>query len=145
MFPTLETGYFWADLCYRFNVFPLRPPAPLPREARRTAHATIEPLSIDRRALEAWQSAPWPGNTRQLENEVERAVIIESDSLLRVPESHPIPSPSRVSANVRTELQSRERLAIEAALIYDQRQSCGPGRRGSSARIEAVYTRVPHP
>jgi len=91
----VEAGRFRPDLYYRLNVFPVHMP-PL-RDRREdipalVAHFVVKhaarhqrPITkIDRRAFEAWQNADWAGNIRELENEVERAVILASDSVLRV-------------------------------------------------------------
>ncbi len=83
----VETGTFRRDLFYRLNVFPIRLP---PLSARRAA---ILPLAehFARRAASAFGKAPpeispaaaqallahrWPGNIRELQNVIERAVIV---------------------------------------------------------------------
>ncbi|HEY3742120.1 MAG TPA: sigma 54-interacting transcriptional regulator [Bryobacteraceae bacterium] len=135
----VEAGRFRADLYYRLNVFPVHLPPLRDRAedipalvahfaAKHAARHNRQITRIDRRALDQWQSASWPGNIRQLENEVERAVIIASDSVLRAAEARPKDSapPARLPhqvpkaaelGTVRGELESRERQAIEAALL----------------------------
>jgi transcriptional regulator with GAF, ATPase, and Fis domain len=83
----IEAGAFRSDLFYRLNVFPLELP-PL-RERRED----IEPLAmhfirrcainvgkniqgINKKSLELLQSYAWPGNIRELQNVVERSVIV---------------------------------------------------------------------
>ena len=81
----IRSGSFREDLFYRLNVIPIRVP-PL-RERRDEiplfAHHFLGTLSTSRphrtllsgRALEAMTSYDWPGNVRQLRNEIERALV----------------------------------------------------------------------
>ena len=139
----VEAGRFRADLYYRLNVFPVHLPPLRERAedipalvahfaAKHAARHNRKITRIDRRALDEWQSASWPGNIRQLENEVERAVITASDSVLRAPDSatpRAIPhltSKAATPVNVRTDLESRERqCAIESALVKTRGQIAG--------------------
>ena len=87
---------FREDLFYRLNVFPIEIPPlrerpediPLlvehftTRIARRM-HKDIRTVPED--AMEALTNASWPGNVRQLENLIERAVILTQNSELNVP------------------------------------------------------------
>jgi transcriptional regulator with GAF, ATPase, and Fis domain len=91
----IQEGEFRADLYYRLNVFPINMPAlrerrediPLlvqffaqkygPRVGRR-----IE--SVDAQTLERLSTYPWPGNIRELENIIERALILSTTPVLRV-------------------------------------------------------------
>jgi transcriptional regulator with GAF, ATPase, and Fis domain len=91
----VQEGEFRADLYYRLNVFPINMPAlrdrkediPLlvqffaqkyaPRVGRR-----IE--SIDAQTLQRLSGYPWPGNIRELENIIERALILSTTSVLRI-------------------------------------------------------------
>src|SRR3989441_943745 len=87
---------FRADLFYRLNVFPIHVP-PLRERAEdipllvrhfvqyfaRRMNRTIETISSD--AMERLTRYPWPGNIRELENLIERAVILTVGPVLRVP------------------------------------------------------------
>ncbi len=89
-------GCFRSDLYYRLNVFPLvLPPLrersddipPLVRHftqrfARRMGRR-IE--TIPSAVMEALVRYPWPGNIRELQNVIERAVILSHGSSLQVP------------------------------------------------------------
>jgi DNA-binding NtrC family response regulator len=88
-------GRFRQDLYYRLNVFPISiPPLRDRREdipvlaqrfaARSAAEAGKEIQGFESEALELLCSYDWPGNVRQLQNTVERAVILSTDALLRV-------------------------------------------------------------
>jgi transcriptional regulator with GAF, ATPase, and Fis domain len=83
----VQAGRFRADLYYRLNVFPVQIP-PL-RERREDIPLLAEhflkkfheqygkkTLGLSDRALEACQQYAWPGNIRELENVVERGVIL---------------------------------------------------------------------
>jgi PAS domain S-box-containing protein len=109
----IREGAFRADLYYRLNVFPVNLPAlrerrediPMlvrffvqrygPRVGRRVE--TIEPETMERLV-----DYEWPGNIRELENIVERALILNSSSALRIdPEVLPsAPAPRRVELAV---------------------------------------------
>jgi formate hydrogenlyase transcriptional activator len=87
---------FRSDLYYRLNVFPIKLPPlrdridDIPRLVRHFAskHANRMKKQIDTipvetmRALSRWH---WPGNIRELENFIERAVILSRGSVLNVP------------------------------------------------------------
>lgn len=92
----VEEGRFRSDLYYRLNVFPIT----LPSLRERTgdipllAHYFLEKYSrrmgkkiesISPDTLQAFSRYPWPGNVRELEHFIERAVILTSGSILRVP------------------------------------------------------------
>ena len=81
------TGVFRKDLFYRLNVFPIEIP-PL-RERREDISTLVEYFirrfareagkkigTIEKRTLELLESYDWPGNIRELQNVIERSVII---------------------------------------------------------------------
>jgi transcriptional regulator with GAF, ATPase, and Fis domain len=83
----IQEGRFREDLFYRLNVLPLKVP-PL-RERREDIPELVQhfldqyarrskkpALTVDDDALALLKAAPWPGNIRQLENVIERAVVI---------------------------------------------------------------------
>ena len=89
-------GQFRSDLYYRLNVFPIsipplrERPEDIPllvrhfvREAARRLHKAIDTIPSD--TMTALAEYQWPGNIRELENVVERAVILCRGSVLRVP------------------------------------------------------------
>lgn len=101
----VRDNQFRSDLYYRLDVFPIVLP-PL-RERREDIeplvrhfvdvfacrmHKTIE--DIPEETLAAFASYPWPGNIRQLQNLIERAVILSKDGLL--------PNPLPLSASDQT-------------------------------------------
>ncbi|MCY1416588.1 Phenol regulator MopR [compost metagenome] len=87
----VRQGRFRADLFYRLNVFPVRIPAL--RDRREDIPLLIEhflarlhesygkkTLGLSDRALEACLQYAWPGNIRELENLMERGVIITDEN-----------------------------------------------------------------
>ena len=87
---------FRSDLYYRLNVVPIsipplrERPEDIPllvhhflREAARRMNKTIDTVPPD--TMDALTDYQWPGNIRELENVVERAVILSPGSVLRVP------------------------------------------------------------
>jgi two-component system response regulator AtoC len=93
LFKEVEDGRFREDLYYRLNVINLHMP-PL-RERRSDIPVLIEhfldkyrykpgapPTKISEEALELLENYDWPGNVRQLENEIERAVTLSHGNVI---------------------------------------------------------------
>ncbi|HEY2236431.1 MAG TPA: sigma 54-interacting transcriptional regulator [Candidatus Angelobacter sp.] len=92
----IRNGQFREDLFYRLNVFPIEIP-PLrerPSDIPLLVHYFVSRFSrrmqkqiktIPKRAMETLASAAWPGNIRELENFIERAVILTQGTELNVP------------------------------------------------------------
>ena len=89
-------GQFRSDLYYRLNVFPISVP-PL-RDRREDIPALVSHFvkmfsrrmgkhvdSIPPETIAAFEGYPWPGNIRELQNLVERAVILSRDGVLQNP------------------------------------------------------------
>ena len=127
----VEAGEFREDLYYRLNVFPIRVPPlrerpdDIPRLVRsfRLAFARrndVDPPAFSDEALEQMAAYDWPGNVRQLENYVTRALIEHSDRD-EVPFEEPeslggpgVSSPSRVLLERARDLEwSLDRLERE--------------------------------
>jgi formate hydrogenlyase transcriptional activator len=138
---------FRQDLWYRLNVFPIQLPAlrervddiPLLVEyliERYATRAGKKIRTINKRTLELFQTYDWPGNIRELQNVIERAVILcESDTfaveerwLQR--ESSP---PSRPTMPLVAARAEHERALIEAALAACRGRVSGPA--GAAAKL----------
>jgi formate hydrogenlyase transcriptional activator len=91
----IEAGRFRADLFYRLNVFPIEIP-PL-RERRsdipKLVAFSLSRLSkrlgkkvegVSRESMDNLLNYPWPGNIRELQNVIERAVIVSAEPILRL-------------------------------------------------------------
>jgi formate hydrogenlyase transcriptional activator len=94
----VEAGTFRLDLFYRLNVFPIRVPSLRERKddipllakyfIERFARSTAKKIkNVDRKALELLQAYDWPGNIRELQNVIERAVILCDGARLSINES----------------------------------------------------------
>ncbi len=92
----VKAGRFRKDLYYRLNVFPIFIP-PL-RERREDIRLMVWSFvkefqekmgkridSIPKRCMESLQSYLWPGNVRELRNVIERAVILNTGTVLQIP------------------------------------------------------------
>jgi len=109
----VENGTFRSDLFYRLNVFPLAvPPLRERREdianlvryfAQRYARRTnrhIETVSAE--TVAALERYHWPGNIRELENLIERAVILSPSPILHIPVSELKSNPDGRAAGLPT-------------------------------------------
>jgi formate hydrogenlyase transcriptional activator len=91
----VEAGRFRSDLFYRLNVFPLELP-PL-RERRSDIPQLVafclsrfsqrlgkKVHGVSRESMENLMNYPWPGNIRELQNVIERAIILSAEPTLRL-------------------------------------------------------------
>jgi len=141
----IEDKTFRSDLYYRLNVFPLVVP-PL-RERREDIPLLVEYFlhrfakragkrinRITKNTLNILESYDWPGNIRELQNVVERAVIVSNSDELYIDErwlsgrraKAPAGAPpNQFKAQSRT-LRTEEKDAIEAALYESKGRIAGP-------------------
>jgi formate hydrogenlyase transcriptional activator len=134
-------GTFRSDLFYRLNVFPIKVP---PLRERREDIPVLVAYFIDRyarkagrrfrgvskKSLELLQSYPWPGNIRELQNIIERSVIVCDTENFSVDESWLSRPPLASEPNGRPELsrklEAQEKEMIEAALRESGGRVSGP-------------------
>jgi transcriptional regulator with GAF, ATPase, and Fis domain len=150
----VAAGTFRQDLLYRLNVFPIRVPPLRERKddipvlvqylveqsARRAGKKIAE---VRKKTLDLLQAYEWPGNIRELQNVIERAVILSDGNALSVDETWlqrrlnqqpgPTVSPVGMLADDRKEFVHRERRTIEGALAACQGRISGP--RGAAAKL----------
>jgi PAS domain S-box-containing protein len=145
---TIGTGAFRSDLFYRLNVFPIEIP-PL-RERQEDIPLLVE-YFIDRYArkagksirgvskttLDLLQSYPWPGNIRELQNVIERSVIVCDTENFSVDESwlsrQPLAPELKGPLDLSEQLAAQERVMIEAALRESGGRVFGPS--GAAAKL----------
>jgi PAS domain S-box-containing protein len=135
----IAAGTFRSDLYYRLNVFPIAVP-PL-RKRREDIPLLVEYFvnkfaegmgkqirRIEKRTLDLCESYSWPGNIRELQNIVERAVILCSGEILSIDEAwlaiHE-PLEQNLSGPLTQSLQDRETEMIESALIESRGKVAG--------------------
>jgi PAS domain S-box-containing protein len=144
----IAAGDFRRDLFYRLNVFPLEIPSLRERKDdipmlveyfidRYARKAGKRMRSIDKKTLALLQSYSWPGNIRELQNVIERSVIVCETENFSVDESWLSQQPS----NRKTESQpylsetvaAQEKEIIEAALRESQGRVSGSS--GAAAKL----------
>jgi len=151
---------FREDLFYRLNVFPIEVPPLRDRTddilllveyfvKRYGTRAGKNFSSIDKKTLDLLQSYDWPGNIRELQNVIERSVILNSGDVFAVDESwlskqparrrpqvaSPAPAPSRGEPH-------SEREMIEAALAASRGRISGES--GAAARLGVPPSTLDH-
>jgi len=135
---------FRSDLFYRLNVFPVQVPAL--RERRedipllvqhfvqrfsRRMNRNIE--SVPKQSMDALISYSWPGNIRELENVIERAVILSSGPELKVPVGELTRLAPGADGSKPETLEEAERAHILATLKKTRWVLAGPG--GAAIRL----------
>ena len=144
----VTSGIFRQDLYYRLNVFPIEVP-PL-RERRKdipllvgyfigryTRKAGRNIKSVDQKTLQLLQSYPWPGNIRELQNVIERSIIVCETEKLSVDESWLSQQPRDTRLGWKPHLSqmlaATETEVIEEALRESQGRVFGPS--GAAAKL----------
>jgi formate hydrogenlyase transcriptional activator len=143
----IKGGTFRQDLFYRLNVFPIDVP-PL-RDRKEDIPLLVEYLTeryasktgkkikaIEKRTLELLNAYQWPGNIRELQNVIERAVILCEGDTLSIDEVWLPHEPARHTEH-RSGLarlgSDREKALIESALRESKGQVSGPS--GAAAKL----------
>ena len=140
-------GRFREDLFYRLNVFPIEVPPLRERKEdipllvqyfaeRYASKAGKNITNINKKSMEALQSYTWPGNIRELQNVIERSVVICDTDTLFVDESwlgRRTPVAVEGALPLTEKLSVQERQMIEAALADSNGRVSGP--RGAAAKL----------
>jgi len=141
----IEEQSFRSDLFYRLNVFPIRVPAlrerpeDIPLLVRhfvqhfaRRMNRVIETIPAE--TMNALVRYPWPGNIRELQNLIERAVILSNGPVLRVPLEDLPDRPVVGSASSKPQtMEEAQRAHVLAALKETKWVIAGPN--GAAARL----------
>jgi PAS domain S-box-containing protein len=143
----IDDGVFRQDLFYRLNVFPISIP-PL-RERKEDIPLLIEYFihryskkagkkigALEKRTLEFFESYAWPGNIRELQNVIERSVIVCESELFSVDPSwlsseSSFPRPNGNPSTRNPAVQEKEE--IESALAATGGRVSGP--QGAAAKL----------
>jgi PAS domain S-box-containing protein len=144
----VANGAFREDLYYRLNVFPLEMPPLRARRAdipllveyfidRYARKAGKNIRSVDKKTLQLLQSYPWPGNIRELQNVIERSLIVCETAIFTVDESwlyqQPLDTRSGDKPFLLEKVAATEKEIIEEALRASQGRIFGPS--GAAARL----------
>jgi formate hydrogenlyase transcriptional activator len=144
----VANGAFREDLYYRLNVFPLEVPPLRARRAdipllveyfidRYARKAGKNIRSVDKKTLQLLQSYPWPGNIRELQNVIERSVIVCETETFTIDESwlsqRPLDAGSADKIFLSEKVAATEKEMIEEALRESQGRVYGPS--GAAARL----------
>jgi two-component system response regulator AtoC len=153
----VRSGDFREDLYYRLNVVPIRLP-PLrerPEEVRELVGHFVSShtrsggrgaLTLEAPALEAIAAASWPGNVRQLENFIERLVVLSEGPVLtlrdvqrelaRQPDLSMAPADAAAGGTLGARRDETEKQALQEAL------SRSANNRTVAARLLGVSRRT---
>ena len=141
-------GTFRSDLYYRLNVFPIEIP---PLRERREDIPLLMEYFVDRyarkmgrtirrmnkRSLELLQAYPWPGNIRELQNVIERSVIVCESGNFSIDEiwlsGQPKAAESKGRAELSQKVAAQEKEMIESALKESGGRVYGP--LGAATRL----------
>jgi transcriptional regulator with GAF, ATPase, and Fis domain len=155
-----SNGIFRLDLFFRLNVFPIEMPPLRKRKddilllleyfvKRFASRAGKHFRAIDKKTLELLQRYEWPGNIREMQNVVERSVILSSGDIFSVDESWLLMEASdpatRIQPFVRDEgKRAGERETIEVALAESRGRVAGAA--GAAAKLgiapTTLYSRI---
>jgi formate hydrogenlyase transcriptional activator len=140
-------GTFRQDLFYRLNVFPIQIPALRERVDdipllvaylidRYAKKAGKKIRNINKKTLDLFQAYDWPGNIRELQNVIERAVILCDEETFSVDEAwlkRIAPKSPVTSVPLVANLVEREREMVETALREAKGVLGGP--TGAAAKL----------
>jgi transcriptional regulator with GAF, ATPase, and Fis domain len=140
-------GRFRDDLFYRLNVFPIEVPPLRERKEdipllveyfvdRYASQAGKKLTGISKKSMGLLQSYKWPGNIRELQNVIERSVIISDTENLCIDESWFAGPSGTVDSTIQPfseKLAMQEREMIESALAESNGRVSGP--RGAAAKL----------
>jgi formate hydrogenlyase transcriptional activator len=145
----ISIGSFRSDLFYRLHVFPIDMPSlrqrrediPLLVEYFIDRYARKAGKSIKRvnkKTLELLQLYPWPGNIRELQNVIERSVILCETEIFSIdenwlPQSPPLTLEPKHDVELPMKLLAQEKNMIEAALKETRGRVSGPS--GAAAML----------
>ena len=148
----IAAGTFRADLFYRLNVFPIDVPPLRQRKEdipmlveyfvkRYADKARKQFTKIDKNTLKLCQSYDWPGNIRELQNIIERSVILSTGDTFRIDpawlSSQNAPRPES-SGPLKQNLQRLREGTHRSGACGKQRKSCWAKWCGCQTRNSAV-------
>jgi PAS domain S-box-containing protein len=154
----MNAGSFRRDLFYRLNVFPIQVPSL--RERREDIPMLVKYFidrfatkagkrfsRIHKKSLNLLQSYDWPGNIRELQNVIERSVILCDTKEFAVDEHWLVPGPAAMEPKKRTldeQVVGEEKKIIEAALAETGGKVAGPSGAAVTLGMPAttLYSKI---
>jgi formate hydrogenlyase transcriptional activator len=145
----ISAGSFRSDLFYRLHVFPIAMPSL--RERREDIPLLVEYFidryarkagkhikRVNKKTLELLQSYPWPGNIRELQNVIERSVILCETEIFSIdenwlPQQPLLTTEQKQQVELPRRLLAEEKDMIEAALKESRGRIFGP--KGAAAKL----------
>jgi formate hydrogenlyase transcriptional activator len=146
----IQDKQFRSDLYYRLNVFPIYipplrdRPEDIPALVRHFVHEfarrmnkTVEGISSE--TIESLTRYPWPGNIRELQNVIERSVIVHQSGIFAVKKCCVSPAPFHRGPAQKSFRRSavEDRQMIDAALTESQGRVSGPSGAAAILGIPA--------
>jgi transcriptional regulator with GAF, ATPase, and Fis domain len=156
----IASGAFRQDLFYRLNVFPIALPPLRERKddilmlveyfvQRYASRAGKNIRTIDKKTLDLLQSYEWPGNIRELQNVIERSVILSAGEVFSVDElwlpkelSQSAPRAETLAPFKADGERRSEREIIQAALAESRGRVSGPS--GAAAKLGIPPSTLDH-
>jgi PAS domain S-box-containing protein len=147
----ISAGSFRSDLFYRLNVFPIEIPSLRERRAdipllveyfidRYARKAGKNIKRVNKKTLELLQSYPWPGNIRELQNVVERSVILCETEIFSIDESWLPKQPQPfLTAKPKNQIELPRRLEEQEKDMIEEALNASRGRvfgtTGAAAKL----------
>lgn len=148
----MEKGEFLQDLYYRLNIFPIHLPALRERKSdilvladhfiskySEIHHKNISRISTP--AIDMLMSYHWPGNIRELENCIERAVLLSMDGVIHGHQLPPTLQTAEASGTGHVGTLQASLDSVERELIVDALKSAR-GNRAKAARALGISERI---
>jgi PAS domain S-box-containing protein len=145
----ISAGSFRSDLFYRLNVFPIEMPSlrdrkediPLlveyfiDRYARKVGKNIT---TVDKKTLRLLESYPWPGNIRELQNVIERSVILCEKEIFSIDENW-LPQPPAMTPEPKQQVELTRRLLLQEKGMIEEALKASRGRvfgpTGAAAKL----------
>ena len=156
----VQHGEFREDLYYRLNVVPITLPSLAERAedipllvdnflAKVCRRESFEVKRAGPEALQRLMEYSWPGNVRQLENAIEKAVALSGDRRVLYPSDFPLPSspiaaPSPLAPEVRLPVNGVDFDSVvtqfELGLLHQALQRCGGNKKRAAELLRIKRT-----
>ena len=145
----ISSRVFRSDLFYRLNVFPIEIPSLRERRAdipllveyfidRYARKAGKNIKRVNKKTLELLQSYPWPGNIRELQNVIERSVILCETEIFSIDENW-LPQPPLLTPESKQHLELPRRLLVQEKDMIEEALKASRGRvfgpKGAAAKL----------